>query len=241
MSMSSEDVIEAGYEVPECTDCVEECMESASGHLDLDPDLAPAGLSKLVARAALTAALRFTPSELSAQKLPRHSDGRAKLKLIKTRRLKAPTEPTLSEKLLAIREIGYRVPTRAELTKRDLALGGFFQTAKGFLHKCASWFIGDDMPREDVLQEARLAMWGAMLDWDPERAPFDTHARWRIRTALGSMLRASRLVRGKKPDYFVGTEDAAEIQAESNDALEQMIEEERELKPKFMPRGRKCV
>lgn len=185
--------------------------------------------------------LKLTKAELSAQKLPRHSDGRAKLRLIKTRRLKAPTEPTLSEKLQAIREIGHRVPTRAQLAQRDLALGGFFQTAKGFLHKCASWFIGDDMPREDVLQEARLAMWGAMLDWDPERAPFDTHARWRIRTALGGMLRASRLVRGKKPDYFVGTEDAAEIQAESNDALEQMIEEERELKPKFMPRGRKAL
>jgi Sigma-70 region 2 len=157
--------------------------------------------------------------------------------VVKARRLAEPVEPTLSDKLTAIREIGWRVPTRGELRERDRRLGEFFTTARGFLMKCARWFIGDDLPAEDVLQEARLAMWGAMLDWDETRAPFDTHCRWRIRTALGKMLRESRMVRGRVPEDFVGDDEAGEVRAEIESAEEVMLRGEVKARGKF--RGRK--
>lgn len=177
--------------------------------------------------------------DLFVSGVSRDREGRAKLRLIKQRKSPAPIAPTLSDKLLAIRRIGWMVPSPSELRLRDRKYGDFFNTARGFVVKCARWFYGDDLPIEDVLQEAHLAMWRAMLDWDEARAPFDTHARWRIRTALGGMLRASRLVRGKKPESFEWAHSELDVMSESESALDKLLREEKATRSRFTPRGTK--
>ena len=80
--------------------------------------------------------------------------------------------------------------------------------ARGFVMSCCAWFLGDDLDREDVVAEAQAALWGAVVDWKPDGgAPFDTFARWRLRTALRGLLRRSRMVRGFGHDAFVSLDD----------------------------------
>jgi hypothetical protein len=89
--------------------------------------------------------------------------------------------------------------------------------AQGFTLSCARWYFGDDLDREDVIITAQGALWEAICDWVTEAehlaakvkdptlggwAPFDTHARWKIRGALSKMLRGSKLIRGRKADRF---------------------------------------
>lgn len=67
------------------------------------------------------------------------------------------------------------------LYTRNLALVG---------EVAASWFLpGAD--REDVLQEARVALWLACRGWDSERGPFKPYARMCMHAACRDALRAA--------------------------------------------------
>lgn len=116
------------------------------------------------------------------------------------RRVTPPTEPTLGDQVQALRALEGAARRRAEST--------FMLRACGFVMRCCSWFFGDDLDRDDVIAEAQAALWQAVLDWQPDGgAPFDTFARWRLRTALRGLLRRSRLVRSFGSECFVGLDD----------------------------------
>ena len=133
---------------------------------------------------------------------PTHSEGGTvpRQPRPKPKRKGEPKEPTLGEKLTLIRAI-------TDIKARNKALSNFVLIAQGFTLSCARWYFGDDLDREDVIITAQGALWEAICDWDATPradgwAPFDTHARWKIRGALSKMLRGSKLIRGRKADRF---------------------------------------
>lgn len=112
-----------------------------------------------------------------------------------TRRRKTATSPMLGDKVLALRLLVG--------AKRKAAERRFLFEAKGFVRSVTAWYRGPDLDDDDVEQTATVALWSAVEDWDEQRAPFDTHARWRMRGALAKLLRGSRVVRGNAQGAFV--------------------------------------
>lgn len=84
----------------------------------------------------------------------------------------------------------------------ERARARFLKESEWFLWKCVSWFRGDDVDDDDLMQTAAAAFWQACCDWQPGRAPLLSFARWRLRTALRSHLRSSRIVRGCDSDVL---------------------------------------
>ena len=102
---------------------------------------------------------------------------------------------TLESKLRALRE------TTAEGSReRGRAEAAFVVDARPFLLSICRWYRGPDLPDEDLMAEAELALVEAMREWKPGGRPFDTYARWGVRFALAKMLRASRMIRGRGRD-----------------------------------------
>lgn len=122
---------------------------------------------------------------------------------IKLRRPAPRPKVTLGDKVTALRQLDGSARARAEAQ--------FLLDAEPFMRRCASWYRGDDIDDDDLMSTARLAVWSAVVDWDAARAPFDTHARWRIRTELGKLLRGSRIVRGAGKDAGVPFEDSVRV------------------------------
>lgn len=107
---------------------------------------------------------------------------------------------TLGDKVLQLRQLSGTARARAEAQ--------FLKDAEPFIRRCAAWYFGNDLDEDDVIVAAQLAVWSCVLDWDEALgAPFDTWARWKIRTDLGRMLRGSRIVRGFGKHAAVSFED----------------------------------
>lgn len=102
----------------------------------------------------------------------------------------------VEQRLLALRQLEATAPRRTV----ERARAKFLEDSAWFLRKCVAWFRGDDVDGDDLVQTATMAFWGACSDWQVGRAPLLTFARWRIRTALRGVLRASRIVRGARRD-----------------------------------------
>lgn len=102
-------------------------------------------------------------------------------------------------RLLALRQLEATSPTRCTVER---ARAKFLDESAWFLRKCVAWFRGDDVDGDDLEQTATIAYWSACKDWEQGRSPLLTFARWRIRTALRGVLRASRIVRGACRDVL---------------------------------------
>lgn len=127
---------------------------------------------------------------------------------IKVRRAAPRPRLTLGDKVLALRQLRGGARARAEAQ--------FLQDAEPFVRRCAAWYRGPDLDEDDLMATARLAVWSCVVDWDERRgAPFDTWARWKVRTELGRLLRGSRLVRGRAIEDFIreAEEHAAPVRA----------------------------
>lgn len=122
------------------------------------------------------------------------------------------TKPTMSSHVLAIRQLTGEARRRAE--------AAFLKKSEGFVARAASWYIGDDLSREEVMAAAGLGFAEALADWDPARGMFHVHVKWRMRGAMAKLLRSSRLIRGcdrhavqQLDDADIG-EEAVEADAE---------------------------
>lgn len=114
----------------------------------------------------------------------------------KPRRLSLDGNDAREQALLLLRELEGTAPKRTV----EKARAKFLSDSEWFMRKCVEWFKGDDVDEEDLMQTATAAFWIACVDWEPGRAPLLTFARWRVRTALRSVLRCSRIVRGASRD-----------------------------------------
>lgn len=97
-------------------------------------------------------------------------------------------KPTMGDRVLVIRQLTGEARRRAE--------AAFLKKSEGFVARAASWYIGDDLSREDVMASAHLGFAEALADWDPARGLFHVHVKWRMRGAMAKLLRSSRLIRG---------------------------------------------
>lgn len=102
----------------------------------------------------------------------------------------------VEQRLLALRQLEATSPTRTV----ERARAKFLKDSEWFTRKCVAWWQGDDVDPDDLMQTATVAFWIACAEWEQGRAPLLTFARWRIRTALRGVLRASRIVRGANRD-----------------------------------------
>lgn len=137
-----------------------------------------------------TATLTPTPTKLNPRKSvtkPTHQ----------RRTVTDPAKCVFVLQILAIREAeaaGKRMV--AETLKAKL-----LTMSRGFIRRTASKFYGDDVEQEDADATAMMAFWRAVTTWQPDGgSPFDTWARWGMRMELQKMLRASRMIRGKKQE-----------------------------------------
>ena len=132
---------------------------------------------------------------------------------IKLRRAAPRPKVTLGDKVLALRQLRGGARARAEAQ--------FLKDAEPFIRRCAAWYFGPDLDHDDVMATARLAVWSCVLDWDERLgAPFDTWARWKVRTELGKLLRGSRMVRGRAPEDFVAEADEVAAPVQDDAAAE---------------------
>ena len=53
-------------------------------------------------------------------------------------------------------------------------------------------FFAPWLERADLVQAGRLALWGAITDWDPTRAPFARFVSLRVRSAVGDAVESAR-------------------------------------------------
>jgi hypothetical protein len=94
----------------------------------------------------------------------------------------------MGDRVLAIRQLTGEPRRRAE--------AAFLKKSEGFIARAASWYIGDDLSREEVMAAAHLGLAEALVDWDPARGMFHVLVKWRMRGAMAKLLRSSRLIRG---------------------------------------------
>jgi RNA polymerase sigma factor (sigma-70 family) len=109
----------------------------------------------------------------------------------------------------------------------------------------AGEFFRPGYAREDMRQEARLALWTAVRTYDPERGTFPTFARLVIRAHFATLLKsASRDVR-KANDYAEGDETLA-ILPHAHQVVDEVMNRETlrilgETIPTLPPFQRECV
>lgn len=124
------------------------------------------------------------------------------------RRRRSRWQVMLGEKVAAFK--------RGQLDEAKLLRSG-----RPFVVSICRWYFGDDLDGDDVVQTGTAAFWGAVIDWDPKGAPFDTFARWRVRGALAKLLRGSCQVRGSK--QYSGLDDACAVQSDPSASPERQL------------------
>lgn len=72
----------------------------------------------------------------------------------------------------------------------------FIRAVEPLIIKESRPFLGPDLETDDILAEARAAIWLGLLKWRPGGRAFPHFARQGIRNALQKHLRGSRIVRG---------------------------------------------
>jgi len=88
---------------------------------------------------------------------------------------------------------------RAALRVKAQTEARFFDGTRAFICKQVRRYEGEDIDSDDLLAEARQAVWIAALRWRPNGgAPFDTWARYAIRGALQKAVQRSRTVKGSQ-------------------------------------------